>query len=198
MATQLVDSLAGEWDPRQYHDTYTEELRQRIADKQAGKELTVSAEKEPTAKVVDLMEALAANVESAKSSRRSPRRTSRQRRRTAPCGAKKREEVLEGDRLGTGPASPPEAAERTEEGRQAAEHPTGSGASDGDRASDEILSYRPMVRPRRGSSLAPRARVPGPAWHGRRPGAAVAALGQLDRHVRRTPSGRGSGSSSRR
>ena len=40
MATQLVDSLAGEWDPRQYHDTYTEELRQRIKDKQAGKELT--------------------------------------------------------------------------------------------------------------------------------------------------------------
>jgi|RhiMethySRZTD1v2_1073278.scaffolds.fasta_scaffold343113_2 DNA end-binding protein Ku len=89
MATQLVDSLASEWDPRQYHDTYTEELRQRIADKQAGKELTVAHEKEPTAKVVDLMEALAASVESAKGSRRSPRRSSRQRRRTSTPRAAK-------------------------------------------------------------------------------------------------------------
>jgi DNA end-binding protein Ku len=89
MATQLVDSLASEWDPRQYHDTYTEELRQRIADKQAGKELTVASEKEPTAKVVDLMEALAASVESAKGSRRSPRRSSRQRRRTSTPRAAK-------------------------------------------------------------------------------------------------------------
>jgi DNA end-binding protein Ku len=89
MATQLVDSLASEWDPRQYHDTYTEELRQRIADKQAGKELTVAQEKEPRAKVVDLMEALAASVESAKGSRRSPRRSSRQRRRTSTPRAAK-------------------------------------------------------------------------------------------------------------
>ena len=94
MATQLVDSLAGEWDPRQYHDTYTEELRQRIKDKQAGKELSVAAEKEPPAKVVDLMEALAASVESAKGRRRSTRRSasrtsSRSKRRTATTAKKK-------------------------------------------------------------------------------------------------------------
>jgi DNA end-binding protein Ku len=95
MATQLVDSLAGEWDPRQYHDTYTEELRQRIKDKQAGKELSVTAEKEPEALVVDLMEALAASVESANGRRRSARRStgrassSRSKRRTATTGKKK-------------------------------------------------------------------------------------------------------------
>ena len=95
MATQLVDSLAGEWDPRQYHDTYTEELRQRIKDKQAGKDLSVTAEKEPEALVVDLMEALAASVESANGRRRSARRStgrassSRSKRRTATTGKKK-------------------------------------------------------------------------------------------------------------
>jgi len=94
MATQLVDSLAGEWDPRQYHDTYTEELRQRIKDKEAGKELSVAAEKESPAKVVDLMEALAASVESAKGRRRSTRRSasrtsSRSKRRTATTAKKK-------------------------------------------------------------------------------------------------------------
>ena len=85
MATQLVDSLAGEWDPRQYHDTYTEELRQRIKDKGSGKDLTVEAEpEERPAKVVDLMEALAASVESAKtrkgSGRRRTTRTTRSRK----------------------------------------------------------------------------------------------------------------------
>jgi DNA end-binding protein Ku len=76
MATQLVDSLAGDWNPRLYHDTYTEDLRQRIKDKQAGKELSVPVADEPTAKVVDLMEALAASVESAKSGRRRSSRRS--------------------------------------------------------------------------------------------------------------------------
>ncbi len=90
MATQLVDSLAGEWDPRQYHDTYTEELRQRIKDKQAGKELSVASEKEPPAKVVDLMEALAASVESAKGRRRSSRSSRTQQPEQASHGDDRR------------------------------------------------------------------------------------------------------------
>jgi DNA end-binding protein Ku len=89
MATQLVDSLAGEWDPCQYHDTYTEELRQRIKDKQAGKELSVASEKEPPGKVVDLMEALAASVESAKGRRRSSRRSRRPSKGRAATSARK-------------------------------------------------------------------------------------------------------------
>ena len=101
MATQLVDSLAGEWDPRQYHDTYTEELRQRIKDKQAGKELSVAAEKEAPAKVVDLMEALAASVESAKGRRRSTRRTSSRSKRHA--GASAQADNREAEALGPTP-----------------------------------------------------------------------------------------------
>ena len=27
MATQLLDALAADWEPKRYHDTYTEELR---------------------------------------------------------------------------------------------------------------------------------------------------------------------------
>ena len=33
MAGQLIDGLAAEWKPEQYHDTYTEELRKRIKAK---------------------------------------------------------------------------------------------------------------------------------------------------------------------
>ena len=33
LATQIIDSLAADWKPEQYRDTYTDELRARIADK---------------------------------------------------------------------------------------------------------------------------------------------------------------------
>ena len=69
MATQLIDALESEWKPQQYHDTYTEELRQRIAAKDAGKEVAEPEPVEPGAKVLDLMEALQASVDSAKKGR---------------------------------------------------------------------------------------------------------------------------------
>ena len=39
LAVQIVDSLAGDWKPEQYHDTYAEELRKRIKAKDKGKEV---------------------------------------------------------------------------------------------------------------------------------------------------------------
>ena len=75
MATQLIDGLSSEWDPTQYHDTYTEELRSRIKRKDHGKEVVESADK-PEGRVLDLMAALEASVDAAKK-RRTPRKTSR-------------------------------------------------------------------------------------------------------------------------
>jgi len=67
MATQLIDALAAEWKPEQYHDTYAEELKARIKAKGAGKRIV---EEEPAeesgGKVLDLMEALRNSVEAAK------------------------------------------------------------------------------------------------------------------------------------
>ena len=74
MATQIVDSLTSDWDPKQYHDTYTEELRRRIARKDAGKDVVEKAAK-PEGRVLDLMSALEASVEASKR-RRSPRPSS--------------------------------------------------------------------------------------------------------------------------
>ena len=82
MATQLIDALAGDWKPEQYHDTYVEELRERIAAREAGEELVAEAEPEPEgAKVLDLMAALEASVQAAKSGggRRSSRVDTRSR-----------------------------------------------------------------------------------------------------------------------
>jgi DNA end-binding protein Ku len=70
MATSLVDALAGDWQPEQYHDTFTEELRRRIKAKDAGKEIVEREEPEPTdAKVLDLLSALEASVDAARSGR---------------------------------------------------------------------------------------------------------------------------------
>jgi len=66
LATQIVDSLAADWDPEKYHDTYTIELRDRITAKGEGKEVVEeAAPTERGADVVDLMDALAKSVKAA-------------------------------------------------------------------------------------------------------------------------------------
>ena len=48
MAEQLIDALASDWDPKQYQDTYVDELKARIKakDKDKGKSKDV-VEAEP-------------------------------------------------------------------------------------------------------------------------------------------------------
>ena len=71
MARQLVESLATEFEPIKYHDTYREKVIDLIERKAAGESGLVEA---PAAvseeKVVDLMAALEASVQAAKQSRK--------------------------------------------------------------------------------------------------------------------------------
>jgi DNA end-binding protein Ku len=59
MATQLIDSLSGDFDPTKYRDEYREELLELLEQKASGKEIvsTPTEEPEPT-KAPDLMAAL--------------------------------------------------------------------------------------------------------------------------------------------
>ena len=83
LATQIVDSLAGDWDPEKYHDTYAEELRSRIKAKDRGKEVVdEAAPDEGDDKIVDLMAALEASVDRAKGNRRTSRTRQATRKRT--------------------------------------------------------------------------------------------------------------------
>jgi len=80
MATQLLDGLVADWKPQQYHDTYTEELRQRIISKdKRGSKRVEEADEQPAerAEVLDLMAALQASVDASK-----------QRRKKAPAKRK--------------------------------------------------------------------------------------------------------------
>ena len=57
LAEQLVETLAADFKPEQYHDTFQEKLKELIAAKQKGK--TVVEEQAPArAPVIDMMEAL--------------------------------------------------------------------------------------------------------------------------------------------
>ena len=68
LAKKLVDTLAGDWKPEQYKDTYHETLRAAIEQKLEGKEIEAPPPKRP-ARVVNLMKAL---EESLKSGGRKP------------------------------------------------------------------------------------------------------------------------------
>jgi DNA end-binding protein Ku len=70
MAEQLIDAMAGEFDPSAYRDEYREALLEIIEAKAAGSEIAAPAAV-PAAGVTDLMAALEASVAAAKASRAS-------------------------------------------------------------------------------------------------------------------------------
>jgi len=76
MATRLIDELADEWKPERYHDTYTEELRERIRAKESGEEIVEAEEPKAPANVTDLTEALQASLEASRKPRRRARKAS--------------------------------------------------------------------------------------------------------------------------
>ena len=62
MARQLVNTLAGAFDPEKYHDEYREEVLALIDRKAAGEEIVAPSAPEEPAKVLDLMAALEASL----------------------------------------------------------------------------------------------------------------------------------------
>ena len=58
IAHQLIEALAGEWDPEKYHDTFQENLKKLIEAKLEGGEVQAVEQPKKLAPVVDLMAAL--------------------------------------------------------------------------------------------------------------------------------------------
>jgi DNA end-binding protein Ku len=69
MASSLVDSMAGSFDPGDFSDDYTEAMQKVIEAKAEGAELPERPEAEESGEVIDLMTALERSVEQAKSAR---------------------------------------------------------------------------------------------------------------------------------
>lgn len=66
MAAALIDTLAADFDPTKYEDTYRERVLEVVKQKEAGEEIDVSAP-EPKDDSDDLMAALQASLKAAKS-----------------------------------------------------------------------------------------------------------------------------------
>jgi DNA end-binding protein Ku len=69
MAEQLVESLAGEFNPEGYRDNYREQVLELIEKKAAGEEIEIPERPATAPQVVDLMAALEASVKAAKDAR---------------------------------------------------------------------------------------------------------------------------------
>jgi DNA end-binding protein Ku len=70
MAEALVESLSDEFDPSKYRDDYREQVLELISKKAAGEQFEVPETEIEKPKIVDLMAALEASVEAAKSARK--------------------------------------------------------------------------------------------------------------------------------
>jgi DNA end-binding protein Ku len=78
LATGLIESLAGDWKPSKYKDTYTDALMAVIKRKQRGEEIHAAPEPAEEAPP-DLMEALRASMEAVQKSRRSSKQSAKRK-----------------------------------------------------------------------------------------------------------------------
>ena len=84
VAQQLVESLAGPFEPDKYHDTYREAVLEMIERKAAGEEIAVQPPpEEPATEAPDLMSALKASLDEVRS--RGGEEPAKPRRRRAPA-----------------------------------------------------------------------------------------------------------------
>jgi DNA end-binding protein Ku len=94
MARQLIESLATDFDPTKYHDTYRERVLELIERKAQGEEIAVQPAEEPEP-VPDLMAALEASVKAARADRddgkeKAPSRGKRSAKAGSSAGSRAR------------------------------------------------------------------------------------------------------------
>jgi len=85
LARQVIESLAGDFEPEELKSEYRRDLRALLEAKMRGEEIAVPEEPEEEAPVIDLMEALKASVAAAKQGEEKPARA----RKTASRGKTK-------------------------------------------------------------------------------------------------------------
>lgn len=69
MATTIIESMSGEWQPEEYSDTYTERVEELLAEKARGGEVQAAEAPPQPTDVIDLTEALRRSVDEARKGR---------------------------------------------------------------------------------------------------------------------------------
>lgn len=88
MASSLIDSMEGEFDPTEYKDAYREALQEVIEAKIEGKEIVAPEPEEAAPAAADLLSALRASVEAAKKGRSGGGEKGEKAKQPAKSGAK--------------------------------------------------------------------------------------------------------------
>jgi DNA end-binding protein Ku len=86
LAKSLVTSLVGKFNPKQYKDTYRENLQKLVAAKAKGKDIEPQPEPE-VSKVIDIMEALRKSLSEQKKGKRAPAKAVSTKRKKAKKAA---------------------------------------------------------------------------------------------------------------
>ncbi|WP_037649226.1 Ku protein [Streptomyces flavidovirens] len=102
MAEQLIETLGMEWKPEEFHDTFQEQVTKLIEAKRTGESVEKAEPPAEATNVVDLMEALRASVDRAKSPK------SRGKGKTAAADAPVAQIRDAADKRRTGRAAKPE------------------------------------------------------------------------------------------
>jgi len=84
LARQVIESIAGDFDPEEFRNEYREDLRQMLEAKLAGQEIA-RPEPIPETPVIDLMEALKQSVAETKQPAQKAAASSKPKRRRAPA-----------------------------------------------------------------------------------------------------------------
>lgn len=77
MAIQLINQLTTSFDPKSYHDTYTEKIKNAIKQKSKGKPVHTQSKDQPASKVHDIMSLLKASLESGSSDSKASKKPRR-------------------------------------------------------------------------------------------------------------------------
>ena len=90
LAQQVIDSLAGDFDPSELQSDYRRDLRALLEAKLAGEEIATAPEPEEEAPTVDLMEALRRSVEEAKQAKQAANGAAKKKAAPKKAGARSR------------------------------------------------------------------------------------------------------------
>ena len=87
MATDVIDAMSGPWQPEDYTDSYTERVKELVESKRKGEEVVVTESEPEATNTSDLVSALRASIEDARS-RRSGKKTAAKKSTTKKAAAK--------------------------------------------------------------------------------------------------------------
>jgi len=117
MAVDVIEAMSGPWKPDEYHDSYTERVNDLIDAKRRGKEITVTETEPEATDVTDLVSALRASLEEARSRRRPGSKTRKK------AATKRRGTATDAAKLAEAPKAELEDLARAEHPRQVVDEP---------------------------------------------------------------------------